>query len=596
MSGSVLPVGMKRLARLVAVGAMIVVALLSPVRALAADLDESVLRSIPIQDQGRVKPLDTFSREAVFFVTGKERFEGRRPLDVLLGWLKDEKGARELKIIEVPNVAFRQHLGIADSVRWISIAELEGNEKWQALLREARRKQQAGQDLVDLDKQATRVSGRIQTVQGLVSGQALTLVPNPAGPEAAWIPMGEIMAADASHPDHPGHDKEGTLPPAVKAVAPKLKGDMQAVVRTWGESDQAAFTQACATLKKDLAEVAPASVPSDAVLARELQYNTLDPFGKSWMIYLAALLVLVAASATKGKDGKFGALYWVGYAMAVGGLVMHTYGFALRCMVSGRAPVTNMYESVVWVSFGAILFALVLEAVYRKGSLLMSACVLSILCLILANNSSVLDPAINPLMPVLRNNFWLTIHVLTITISYAAFLLAFGMAHVQLWNYAFHPSERARQASLYHQMYRTIQIGILLLAAGTILGGVWANYSWGRFWGWDPKEVWALIALLGYLAVLHGRYAGWLKDFGVAVGAIIAFLGVLMAWYGVNYVLGAGLHAYGFGEGGQGQGYVAACVAADLAFVALFTVLARRASARLAPTEVPAEKGRKKPR
>jgi cytochrome c biogenesis factor len=91
---------------------------------------------------------------------------------------------------------------------------------------------------------------------------------------------------------------------------------------------------------------------------------------------------------------------------------------------------------------------------------------------------------------------------------------------------------------------------VVLLAAGTILGGVWANYSWGRFWGWDPKETWALIALLGYVAILHGRLAGWLKELGFTIGVMSAFLGVLMAWYGVNFILGVGLHSYGFSTGG----------------------------------------------
>jgi ABC-type transport system involved in cytochrome c biogenesis permease subunit len=101
---------------------------------------------------------------------------------------------------------------------------------------------------------------------------------------------------------------------------------------------------------------------------------------------------------------------------------------------------------------------------------------------------------------------------------------------------------------------------VVLLAAGTILGGVWANYSWGRFWGWDPKETWALIALLGYVAILHGRLAGWLRERGFTIGVVAAFLGVLMAWYGVNFILGVGLHSYGFSKGG-------------LPYVAGFTVL-----------------------
>jgi ABC-type transport system involved in cytochrome c biogenesis permease subunit len=175
----------------------------------------------------------------------------------------------------------------------------------------------------------------------------------------------------------------------------------------------------------------------------------------------------------------------------------------------------------------------------------------------------VLDPSINPLEPVLRSNYWLTIHVLTITLSYAAFALSLCLGNVVMGYYVFRPTQTAQIQNYSLYMYRAMQIGVVLLAAGTILGGVWADYSWGRFWGWDPKEVWALIALLLYLAVLHGRFTGWLKGFGFAATTIVSFLGVLMAWYGVNFVLGVGLHSYGFGSGGMGwvMGYVCLQVA-----------------------------------
>ena len=104
-------------------------------------------------------------------------------------------------------------------------------------------------------------------------------------------------------------------------------------------------------------------------------------------------------------------------------------------------------------------------------------------------------------------------------------------------------------------VYRTMQVGVLLIAAGTILGGVWADYSWGRFWGWDPKEVWALITLLVYLVPLHGRFAGWVNTFGLTAASVVCFNAVIMAWYGVNFVLGVGLHSYGFVEGGS-QGFM----------------------------------------
>lgn len=113
--------------------------------------------------------------------------------------------------------------------------------------------------------------------------------------------------------------------------------------------------------------------------------------------------------------------------------------------------------------------------------------------------------------------------------------------------------------------YRAMQFGVVLLAAGTLLGGVWADYSWGRFWGWDPKEVWALIALLTYLIVLHGRYAGWVGQFGFAAWTVLCFSSVVMAWYGVNFVLGVGLHSYGFSAGGQGT--VGTAILLQLLFV-----------------------------
>jgi len=158
---------------------------------------------------------------------------------------------------------------------------------------------------------------------------------------------------------------------------------------------------------------------------------------------------------------------------------------------------------------------------------------------------------------VLRNNFWLVTHVMTITLSYAAFALAMGIANITLGyclvgrHVTMAGENRPAIEALSRFTYRALQVGVVLLATGTFLGGLWAAYSWGRFWGWDPKEVWALIALLGYLAVLHARFAGWVKYRGLAALAASCFGLVIVAWYGVNFVLGAGLHSYGFGGGGK---------------------------------------------
>jgi ABC-type transport system involved in cytochrome c biogenesis permease subunit len=133
-------------------------------------------------------------------------------------------------------------------------------------------------------------------------------------------------------------------------------------------------------------------------------------------------------------------------------------------------------------------------------------------------------------------------------------------------------------------IYAAMAVGVVLVTAGTILGGVWADYSWGRFWGWDPKEVWALITLLVYLIPLHGRFAGWVNTFGLAMLSIVCFSSVLMAWYGVNFVLGVGLHSYGFTEGG-GQGIVFACSSAVLG-IAGGAWWRRAVSSRVEPSAV----------
>jgi ABC-type transport system involved in cytochrome c biogenesis permease subunit len=266
------------------------------------------------------------------------------------------------------------------------------------------------------------------------------------------------------------------------------------------------------------------------------------------------------AAVTGGRLSYLSA--WIAYSA---GLLMAISGFALRIMISGRPPVTNMYESLIWVVFGATVFAILFEGVYLNRVFALAGAITGVIGFVLADaTTGVLDSGIHPLEPVLRSNFWLTMHVLTITLGYAAFLLSWVLGHWTLWNFWKHATDTGRIRRSNQWTYRAVQVGVILLAAGTLLGGVWANYSWGRFWGWDPKETWALIALLGYIAVLHGRLAGWLREFGFAVWVMLAFLGVVMAWFGVNFVLGAGLHSYGFAaQAAQWMWFVMAFIVLD---------------------------------
>jgi ABC-type transport system involved in cytochrome c biogenesis permease subunit len=210
------------------------------------------------------------------------------------------------------------------------------------------------------------------------------------------------------------------------------------------------------------------------------------------------------------------------------------------------------------------------EEVYRWRLVALFGALATSLAAVLADRAPFAKD-IQALMPVLRSNFWLGIHVLTITTSYAGAALAWMIGNVALGLYAF---GRYRAAGADRSLttavqsnaprrppafcgtlatvnYLVLQVTVLLLAAGTILGGLWADVSWGRFWGWDPKEVGALIALLILMIALHGRRSGWPGDLTLAIGAICGFLGVIFAWYVVNFILAAGKHSYGGTEGGQ---------------------------------------------
>ncbi len=226
-----------------------------------------------------------------------------------------------------------------------------------------------------------------------------------------------------------------------------------------------------------------------------------------------------------------------------------------------------MYESVTYVGLGVALLGMVLELVYRKRCILAAASAISAVALILADNCpAILDPSLQPLQPILRNNFWLVTHVMSITLSYAAFALALGIGNLTLGYFIIAPKNQSAIESLSRFTYRALQVGVVLLAVGTFLGGVWAASAWGRFWGWDPKEVWALISLLGYIAVLHARYAGWVKHFGLAVLSVACFALVMAAWYGVNFLMGAGLHSYGF-SASAGQAYVGGAIVLQTLFI-----------------------------
>ena len=222
-----------------------------------------------------------------------------------------------------------------------------------------------------------------------------------------------------------------------------------------------------------------------------------------------------------------------------------------RIMISGRAPVTNMYETVMFSGFGSLLLGVLLghflkEKIYVYLGLAYNMCTL----LMLNFASGLISASISPLVPVLRDNFWLSTHVTSVVLSYGGLALSWILANVVIIRKRFFSLSSAEETYYSKIIYNCIKFGATLLFFGIMLGGVWADYSWGRFWGWDPKETWSLIVFCIYMAILHGKYTTWLPTKNFIPAVAIAFLSVMMAWFGVNYILAAGLHSYGFSQGG----------------------------------------------
>jgi len=542
-------------------------ALSAPVFAGGPELQP--LREIAIQDGGRTKPFDSYARELAKRVQGARAFgfetiAGLEPTEWLLATLAAPERWRSEPILKVTHAGLRQAAGLpADKDRY-SFQELADHKGLQDALAHVREKLDRNEDPDPVEREVLDLYDTLMTYQGVMSGESLHIVPHADDPKAAWYSIADLATPQTA---------------AVPQVQ-RVRALVSALVMAYRDGDKPGVQTAASALGRRLAEMAPAVYPARKDLAREVHYNGAKPFRTAWLLYLVGFLALLASFPLASR-----AFSWAGMGLVVAGFLSQAYGMTLRVLISGRPPVTNMYESVVWVAFGAVLFALVFEAVYKVRIFAACASALAVVCLILADNVPILDGSISPLVPVLRDNMWLTIHVLTITLGYAAFTLAMGIGHLNLGLYFFRPGEAVLFKNLSLFLYRALQVGTLFLAVGTLLGGVWASYSWGRFWGWDPKETWALIATLGYLAILHARMTGWIKDFGMAVGSLLGYLLVLMAWYGVNFVLGTGLHSYGFGSGGYW--YVGGFVAFE-AFVITAALLRRRSELHKHATPLPA--------
>ena len=520
---------------------------------------------VAIQDGGRRKPVDTFAKETLIRITGKSTYTdktGRKwqPNDFVLSNLLETHDWKSEPMVLVSFGKLKEQLGLDKTQRRFSFTQLAGSAELQRIANEAQALKRAEKPLDRVQQEALGVSDQLTLFARVMDGSALLIIPAPTNETDPWV------------------EPSGWSKYLAETQFAPVQTQLQTLATSYAQGDGFNFSHAASQLRENLRGLSPSIYPRERQLRLEYFYNHFEGFYRAIWCYGIALVILVAAHLR--KRGR--ALQNVGVAVALLGLAFHAAGIAMRCMIAGRPPVTNMYESIIWVSFAVSFFGMIFFVRYRARMYLLAALPVTLIALLLVHQMPIAMPSsIDPLVPVLRDNFWLTVHVLTITLSYAAFALAMGFGHILLWRYARNPAAARADAPMHFWLYRVLQLGVLLLATGTILGGVWANYSWGRFWGWDPKETWALIALLCYILALHGRLAGWWTRFGLAVASVVCFLAVLMAWYGVNFVLGKGLHSYGFGIGGET--YVTTFIVLDLLFVAFAIWRYRKSKLAVAP-------------
>jgi cytochrome c-type biogenesis protein CcsB len=488
----------RRAARVAGPAALLALGLLGGAEARAQEVppvpapaDVEALRRLPVQHDGRVMPLDTLAREAVWNVTGRAGVWGVDPVAMALGWALYPQAWVIQPIVPVKDARLADAVGLPPGTRWSSFRELARNERLDQLMTAAQEDEVRGRPLGSLERAAQKLQQRLLWMQSLLDHDALRVVPA-AKPGGRW-----------------------TVPEPLRSAA-----DLRAVLDSGISAGRL----------------------SPGRLSAELLYNRARPARIAWIVLGLSLLLSVAAMALDRRP-----LDWAAGALLVAGFAVMTWGIWLRWQVAGRIPASNMYESLLFLAWGAGAFAVIATVLVRSRIVVLNAAAGAALTMFLADQLPI-DPFVHPMPPVLSGTYWLAIHVPIIMAGFAVLALGMVVAHMQIGAQAFAPARRTVALRMAELQYYYIHVGSILLVAGILTGSMWAASSWGRYWGWDPKEVWSLVAFLAYMAILHARAERLIGSFGVAAWSIAAFQTILMTYLGVNFVLSAGLHSYGFGE------------------------------------------------
>jgi cytochrome c-type biogenesis protein CcsB len=490
---------------------------------------------ILVQDQkGRTKPLFTLSNDILRKVTRENEFEGLNSMQVFLGLYFDFNNWKDVPLIRISNSDLRKKLGISGKFAAFSdIVDIAGNGTYKIAEEVNAAYAKSPGERSKTEKEIMKIDERINIVYMIYKGDFLKMFPLKDGTQNWGSPQDAIQKAV---------NKDDSL--YINTILPALSEALQ----TNNITSVRQVSESISGYQKRFSQY---TLPSESKTNVEMLYYKLAIFERLFPFYATVGLIMLIGLITMVIRGKketslfVKILGWLLFA----GFLFHTLGLGLRWYIAGHAPMSNGYESMIFISWATLLAGFIFS--HKSAFTLSATAVLASMTLMVAH-LSFMDPEITNLVPVLKS-YWLTLHVSVITGSYGFLGLGaiLGLITLILLSLS-NDKNRDRIANTIDELtvinYKTLTLGLYFLTIGTFLGAVWANESWGRYWGWDPKETWSLITIIVYSIVIHSRMIPGMKDiFTFNLLSLFAFSTVLMTYFGVNYYL-SGMHSYASGD------------------------------------------------
>ena len=538
---------------------------------------------VPALLHGRVKPLDTVARTSLLMLQGRQRVTTAQgaalsPAEWLLDVMYRPELADTYQVFEVvhPDVLAMLNLSTADGARGkrFSLVQLRPG------LRELDRQAKLA-DEVEAPLRTPFQRGSVQLRNAVLLYQHLQVAIIPPGTDDYFAQLARLEAALpkvlGGEPVAQMHDSPEArhvlemarafatmeqfahlrlVPSATEAdqgwqtiggawtrtlatgkIDPTARRFTE-IGRAWRDRSPEAFNRTVAELRNELARTHPLAVRKNRV---EVRFNSAQPFYTSTGLYVVAFLCGVVSWLKWGP-----ALGRLSFRVLLVAFMLTTAGIVTRMWLEGRPPVTNLYSSALFVGWGAVALCLVLERIYCSAIGAVAGGLVGFCTLLIAHHLALGGDTMEMMRAVLDSNFWLATHVVTIAVGYSATFLAGFLAAIYVVRAVFtRTMDAATTAALGRMIYGILCFATLFSFVGTILGGIWADQSWGRFWGWDPKENGALLIVVWNAIILHARWAGLVKTRGLSCLALFGNVVTAWSWFGVN-MLGVGLHSYGF--------------------------------------------------